>query len=479
MGSNKIFSNLMWKFSERILAQGVTFVVTLCLARLLMPKDYGVVALALIVINIAEVFTVAGFGNALIQKKDADDLDFSSVFYFNIFFSVILYFLIFISAPLISGFFDNPELSKVIRVLAVRVPVAAVNSVQQAYVSRNMMFKRFFWSTFFGTILSGIIGIFMAFKGYGVWALVAQYLINAVVDTIVLWITVHWRPKLVYSFDRVKTMFSYGWKLMVAGVIDEACIEIRNIFIGKIYTTEDLAYYTNGNLYPQAITSGINTTISSVLFPTLSKEQDDAARVKSMTRRAVSISSYIMWPVMLGMAAVAPCFVKTVLSDKWLPCVPYIQIACITYGFWPIHTSNLEAMKSVGRSDWFLKLEIIKDILGITVLLCVVNKGVMAIAISAVFTSLICCFINAYPNWKLINYTYTEQIKDMLPSLIKSLIMGAAVYAINYIKLNGIIILCIQVIVGIMIYIGLSLITKDNNYHYLLNVIKKGRKKNE
>lgn len=473
MDNNKIFTNLMWKFGERILAQGVTLIVTLCLARILMPKDYGIVALALVVISVAEVFTTAGLGNSLIQKKDADKIDFSSIFYFNIVFSLVLYGLVFVTSPAIASFFGEPALTKVIRVLALRIPIASVNSVQQAYVSRNMMFKKFFWSTFFGTILSGFVGIYMALLGYGVWAIVAQYLVNAFVDTIVLWTTVKWRPVFSFSFKKVKSLLAYGWKLMAADVLDTAYIQLRNVFIGRFYTTEQLAYFTNGNLYPQALTSGINTTISSVLFPALSKEQDDREKVKSMTRRAVGVSSYIMWPLMLGVAAIAPCFVKVILSDKWLPCVPYIQLACIVYGFMPIHTANLEAVRSIGRSDWVLKLEIIKNIVGFALLMCVVKLSVLAIAVSMVFSSIICSFINAYPNKKLINYTYIEQIMDMLPSMIKAALMAAVVYAVGIIRDYSLPVLIIQIFVGMILYYVMSKATKDKNYMYLINVIKK------
>ncbi len=472
MEGNKIISNLMWKFAERLLAQGVTLVVTLCLARILSPKDYGVVALALIVVSVAEAFATAGLGNSLIQKKNADNVDFSSIFYFNIVFSVLLYTLIFAASPMISYFFSEAVLTKVIRVLAIRIPIAAINTVQQAYVSRNMLFKRFFWSTFFGTIISGVVGILMALNGFGVWAIVAQYLTNALIDTVVLWITVRWRPVKRFSFDRVKTLISYGWKLVVADVLDILFVQLRNVFIGKFYSAEQLAYYTNGNLYPQALTSGINTTISSVLFPALSKEQEDVSIIKEMTRKAVGVSSYVMWPVMLGMAAIAPCFIEVILSSKWNPCVPYIQLACVTYAFWPIHTANLEAVRSIGRSDWVLKLEIIKNILCLMILLISVRISVFAIALGALLTSVICCFINAYPNKKLIDYSFFEQIKDIFPSLVKSLLMALIVWSIGYNEKNAAI-LIVQILSGMLVYVILSAVLRDRNYMYLLETAKK------
>lgn len=469
----KVLSGFIWKFGERILALGTTFIITVCLSRILSPDEYGLVALALVVISLADVFVVAGFGNALIQKKDADETDFSSVFYFNFIFSMFIYLLIFLIAPLLADFFEYSELTLVVRVLGIRVPIAAINSVQQAYVSRHMDFKRFFWSAFWGTILSGIIGIAMALKGFGVWALVAQYLSNTCIDTLVLWFTVKWRPIRVFDFVRVRDMFSYGWKLMVSGFIDTGYNQIRNLLIGKIYTSKDLAYFTNGNQFPQAAISAINTSISAVLFPTMSQEQEDLQTVKNMTRQAIRVSSYILWPVMLGFAAVAPSFVSAFLTDKWLPCVPYIQIACVAYGFWPIHTANLEALKATGNSGMFLKLEIIKCAVGFALLFSVMKLGVMAIALSMIASSVISCFINSAPNVRILNYTFFEQLCDIIPSIIKSLIMAFCVYlAGNIIKVKMVSLL-VQILLGAVLYIVISVVTRDKSFLYVINLLRR------
>lgn len=468
----KVINNLIWKFSERICVQLVSFIISIILARLLSPNDYGAIAILLVFITIADVFVNAGFGSALIQKKDADDLDFSSVFYFSFIFSVFVYFVVFLAAPFIAFFYNMPILQPTLQVLALRIPVAAVNSVQQAYVSRNMQFKKFFYSTLSGTAASAVVGIFMAYNGYGIWSLVGQYLSNAVINTIVLFSVISWRPQLIFSFQRLKRLFSYGWKLLLSGLLDTGYQSLSSLLIGKFYTPADLAFFDTGKKFPMVIVTNINSSISSVLFPALSSEQDEPERVKAHTRKAIQISSYIMWPMMLGMAACADNIVSLVLTDKWLPAVPYLQIACITYGLWPIHTANLQAINAMGRSDIFLKLEFVKKIIGITALLISIQYGVLAIALIGIITGIIATFINAYPNGYLLKYSYAEQIKDILPSFLCALEMALFVYFTGKFVENIYFKLLIQVILGTLVYIFISKIFKLDSFEYLINLTK-------
>lgn len=468
----KVLSGLFWKFSERILAQVVTLIVSIVLARLLTPEDYGLIALVTVFITIANVFVVQGFGSALIQKRDADNVDFSSVFYANIVFSLFLYFILYISAPIISDFYGNDVICPVVRVLGLRVPIAAVNSIQQAYVSKNMIFKKSFFSALLGAVLSGIVGCSMAYMGYGIWALVAQYLTNSIVDTIVLWFTVKWRPNLVFSFNKIKSLLSYAWKLLASALLDTGYTQLRSLIIGKKYSSSDLAYYNQGQQIPQLLVVNINTAISSVLFPVISKYQNDLYMVKTLTRRAISVSSYIMWPMMIGLCVVAKPLVSIVLTDKWLPCVPYLQIWCISYAFWPIHTANLEAIKAIGRSDVFLRLEITKKVYGIALLLLTMNYGVMAIALSLIVSTLISCFVNALPNRDLLNYGFKDQIKDMLPSIFISCLMGIIVYSLHWLISNTFLLLIVQIICGILLYVFFSKIFRVAPFEYVLNILK-------
>lgn len=468
----KVISGLFWKFGERISSQLITLIVSIVLARILSPTEYGLIALVLVFITIADVFVSSGLGSALIQKKNADSLDFSSVFFINLGFSIVLYAILFFIAPVVAAFYDNALLCPVFRVLALRIPIAAVNSVQQAYVSRNMMFRRFFWSSLWGAIFSGIVGIVMALIGYGIWALVAQYLVNVAVNTIVLWFTVKWRPIMACSFKRAKGLVSYGWKLLVSGLLDTGYNQLRSLLIGKLYTSEDLAFYNQGEKFPMVIATNVNSSISAVLFPAMSQYQDDYERVKQITRRSIQVGSYVMWPLMIGLAAVSESFVKVLLTDKWLPCVPYLCIFCFTYGLWPIHTANLQALNAIGRSDLFLKLEIIKKTLGLIVLFITVSYGPLVIASGLIVTSILSTFINSAPNSRILGYKYNEQFRDMLPSFLLSLFMGIIVYFIKFIGLSSIITLILQIVTGVIVYIFVSKILHFGSFNYVMKTIK-------
>lgn len=477
MEKGKVISNFIWRFAERCGAQLVSFVVSIVLARLLEPSVYGTVALVTVFTTILQVFIDSGLGTALIQKKNADDLDYSSVFYFNFVVCIILYLGMFIAAPYIAKFYGNMSLIPVIRVISLTLIISGVKNIQQAYVSSNMLFKRFFFSTIGGTIVSAFIGIFMAYIGMGVWALVAQQLSNAMIDTMILWITVKWRPKAVFSWERLKSLLAYGWKLLVAVLLDTVYNNLRNLVIGKMYSSADLAFYNQGDKFPKIIVTNINTSIDSVLLPTLSSEQDNKARVKEMTRRAIKTSTYIMAPLMMGLAFCAKTVVELVLTQKWLPCVPFLQIFCITYMFYPVHTANLNAIKAMGRSDIFLKLEIIKKIVGMSLLLSTMWFGVMAMAYSLLVSCVLSQIINSWPNKRLLGYGYLEQLRDLIPGVILAVMMGICVYFIGYINLPNIIVLIIQVIVGATIYIVMSIVFKLESFLYLWNMVKTYLKK--
>lgn len=470
-----IVYGFIWKFGERITAQLVSLIVSIVIARKLVPEDYGIVTFVMIFISIANVFVSSGLGNALIQKKDATDIDFSTVFYINILLGIVIYLVIFASSPSLARVFKMPILSPALRVLGIRVVIASINSVQQAYVSRNMLFKCFFWSTLFGTIVSGFVGVFLAYKNFGVWALIIQYLTNALIDTIVLRITIKWRPRMLFSFSAAKNLFSYGWKILVSSLIDTAYKQSRTFIIGGKYTSADLAFYDQGNKYPSFVVTNINTSIGSVIFPALSKHQNDPQKITEITRQVIRISSFFLWPCMIGFAAVAKQFVSVVLTDKWLPCVPYIQLFCVSYGFWPIHTANLQAINAMGRSDIFLKLEIIKKIIGVITIIFCVRISPMALAISAVGVDIISIFINAFPNRKLLQYGYLEQLKDIFPSMLSSLLMSLIIFPISFLPISDIKVLALKIILGCFSYVFLSLVFKNKALVYLIGSMKNNK----
>ena len=479
---SKVFSNFIWRFAERCGAQLVTFIVSIVLARILMPDDYGTIALVTVFTTIMQVFVDSGLSTALIQKKDADDLDFSSVFYFNFIVCILLYLVMFFAAPLIASFYDIPELVSVVRVISLTIVISGVKGVQQSYVSRNMLFKRFFYATLGGTIFSAFLGIAMAYAGCGVWAIVAQQLSNTAIDTLILWITVKWRPKLMFSWKRLKALLGFGWKLLCSALLDTVYNNLRSLIIGKVYSSADLAYYNEGKKFPNFIVTNINTSIDSVLLPAMSNEQDDKTRVKKMTRRSIMISCYIMAPLMIGLVCCARNIVVLVLTEKWLPCVFYLQIFCITYMFYPIHTVNLNAIKAMGRSDLFLKLEICKKVVGLALLFATVFISVKAMTYSLLVSTLFSMMINAWPNKELLHYSFLEQMKDIMPSILLAVGMGACVYAIGLLHLPTLPLLVIQIFCGGGIYLLGSKLLKLKPFVYLIGIIApilKKRKINE
>lgn len=469
---NNVISNFGWRFAERSGAQAVKILVELIIARLLLPNDYGTVAIVTVFITILNVFVDSGLGNALIQKEDADDLDFSSVFYFNVVWCIALYVLLFATAPIIGDFYERPELTPVVRALGITILISGLKNVQQAFVSRNLLFRKFFFATLGGTIGAAVVGVTMAYQGFGVWALVAQQLFNSAVDTLILWITVKWRPKKLFSVERLKKLFSYGWKLLASSLLDTVYTNIRSLIIGKIYSSSDLAYYNQGDKLPNVIIGNINNSIDSVLLPIMSKEQSNMEHIKNMTRRAIKTSTYIMAPLMIGLAVTAENLIRIVLTEKWVPCVFFLRIFSITYMFQPIHSANLNAIKALGRSDIFFKLEIYKKIVGFALLLSTMWISVEALAYSSLIGSVFAQIINSWPNRKLLNYGYSDQLKDILPSIGLAILMGLCIYLLSLFPVHRVLLVIIQVAFGALLYIGVSYAAKLDAFMYLLNAMR-------
>ena len=475
--SKTVLNNMMWRFLERTGARLVTALVEIILARILDPEHFGVIALVTVFIRLFQIFVDSGLANALIQKKNAEQVDFSSVFYFNILACPILYTILFFSSPFIAAFYKMPELTPVLRVLGIVLIVSGLKSVQQAYVSRHLLFKRFFWATLIGTLFAAAVGILMAYRGYGIWALVAQHLVNTIVDTIVLWITVKWRPTRQFSWERLKGLLSYGWKLLASSLLNTISNELRQLIVGRVYSSSDLGIYNRGRQLPHLFVTNINTSIDSVMLPTMSSVQDDKERVRSITRRAIKTSSYLLMPLMMGLAVCAEPIVRLLLTEKWLPAVFYLRVFCFTYAFYPIHTANLNAIKAVGRSDIFLKLELIKKAYSLAVLLITAFISMKALAISSIFTSILSQVINSWPNKKLLDYHYRDQLKDIMPHVFMSCLMGAVVYCIHFFHLNDWLTLMIQIPLGVAIYYTGSKVLHIDSLGYVLGVAKSYLKK--
>ena len=473
MGKNeKVLSNFLWRLFERFGAQGVTLIVSIVLARLLDPEIYGTIALVTVITGLLQVFVDSGLGTALIQKKDSDDLDFSSVFFFNLGMCIVLYVGLFFFAPLVSAFYEIPELTSLVRALGLILVISGVKNIQQAYVSRNMLFKKFFFSTLAGTVGAAVVGITMAYMGYGVWALVGQYLFNATIDTLVLWFTVKWRPKLMFSFGRLKGLLGFGSKLLGVSLITTVYNDIRQILIGKFYSTSDLAFYNKGKQFPALINTNINASIDSILLPTMSKRQDDIGAVKAITRRSIKTCTFIMAPLLVGLAMCGDAFIELILTEKWLPCVPFMRIFCITFLFSPIFTANYNAYKALGKPNLYLKVSIISKIFGIIVLIVTLPYGIMAIAYGLLVSNFLNQLICTFPNAKLLKYSYPEQLMDILPHIALAGVMGGAIYLVELLELKSWLALLIQIPLGAIIYWMGAKLFKFESYSYVINLIK-------
>ena len=470
----KTVSSIIWKFMERVFAQGVSFIVTIILARLLKPDDYSVVSIVTVFFSFCNVLITAGLNTSLIRKKDSDIVDYSTILFASLTMATILYMGIFFAAPSIAKIYSKQVLISVFRVMGIMFFIYAFKSVIYAYVAHNMKFGLFFWSTIIGTIISAGVGIFMAINGFGPWALVMQQLSNNIIDTVILLFTTKLKFKLVFSFKRLKFHINYSWKLFVASVIDSIYNEIKPLINGVRYTTTDLAYYNKGNNFPTLINTTISNTMSSVLFASYSKLQDDKEAMLAAVRRYIRLSSYIMFPAMLGLFVVGDTLVELLLTKKWLPAVPFLRIFCIVYMFDLIHVGNLHAIKALGRTDISLILEAIKkSAYFIVIFICVLfSSSTIGFACSNIICSLIGTIVNTYPNRKLLGYKYRYQIEDVANNLTCSLIMCVVIWGIEWLQFQGGALLIVQVLFGIIVYILMGFVLKNDNLQYIWQLVK-------
>ena len=463
-----------WKFAERIGAQLVSLVVSVVLARLLTPDDYSVVGIATIFFSFCNVFITGGFNSALIRKKDADETDYSSVFHISMWISVVMYIVLFFAAPAIADWYEKPILIPAFRVMGITLIINAVKSVVCAYISNKLQFKKFFFATLGGTLISAGVGVWMALEGFGPWALIAQNMTNSLIDTLILFATTKLRILLVVSWKRLKELLNYGWKIFVASIITVIYDESSALIIGLKFTTADLSFYIKGRSYPAMLNTAINGTLSAVLFPVMSKVQDDADAVLNYTRRFFRVASFLIFPIMVGLVAVSDNFVLLLLTEKWMPAVPYIKIFCISYMFNLIQQGNLQTIRAVGRSDIILKLEIIKKSLYLLVIIVAVFffNTPESLAATALINTLIAMIANSTPNKQLIGYGFRQQLCDILPSLVASAVMGGAVYAIGHLSLPIGLTLLVQIVGGVAVYIAINIIIKNPDLAYMWKALK-------
>lgn len=476
---NKVAKGLFWKLLENGGAQGVQFVIAILLARLLTPAEYGVVGIIMIFITIANVFVQSGFSTALIQKRQADEVDFSSVCYFELAAALVMYGLLYLAAPFIAAFYNLPVLCDIVRVLGGVLFPGAVISVQTAYVSRNMEFRGLFFSTLAASIVSGVLSIALAAGGWGVWAMVGQQLSYYVSLMLVLFLTVSWKPRLCFSIRKIGEMFSFGWKLLCASLLDTVFNNLYGLLIGKIYNEELLGSYTRGEQFPKLIASNLGAAIQAVLLPAFSANQDNRTTVRDMVRRAIRLSSFAVLPMLLGLFAVADTLVLALLGEQWMVCVPFLRIMCISYCFWPIHITNLQAINAVGRSDIFLKLELVKKGLSLLALIVGMQFNVWIMVCIKAFQDFLCTFVNAAPNKKLLGYSILHQWMDVAPPAVLSVVMCATVMGVGYIlpEMSVWMKLAVQILCGCGVYTALAWLFHLDSFCYLVDMIRSRRQK--
>ncbi len=475
----KAFGGFIWSFGERIGAQLVSLIVQIVLARLLVPEDYAIVGVVTIFFNFANVIIASGLNTALIQKKNSTPKDYSTILFVSLGVAAVIYVLLFFAAPWIASVYQLPLIVPVIRVMSVTLIINAVRSILTAFISNTLQFKKLFISTIAGTVFSAVVGIGMAMAGFGVWALVAQQMINALAGTVMLFITTRFKVLWTFSVESFKELFGYGWKIFVTSIITVLYDEINPIIVGLKFSPVDLSFYTKGKSFPSLFNTTIGNTLSTVLFPVISKVQDDLEAVLAITRKYIRVASYLIFPLMCGFFAVSDSFVRLLLTEKWMPAVPYIQIFCISYMFDIIQVGNLQTIKAIGRSDISLILEVIKKLAYLVVIVAFVflSNSPVLLAVSAIVCTLIATVINTFPNRKLIGYKYRYQLADILPNLIISLIMGGVILLMNRLPLAPLWLLLLQLVAGVALYLVLSLITRNQSFLYLCGTLKQFLKK--
>jgi len=481
-----VVKGFFWKALENGGDQLITFVISIVLARLLGPEKYGTMSVMLIFVTIANVIIQTGFQTALIQKKEVDENDFVSVFWLGLVISAVLYALIFFLAPLAAVYFEDADITPMLRVLSLILFFGSVTSVLIARIARNLNFRVQCIATVIADLAGGVLGILAALKGAGTWALVIQQLVKNLVLMLLLIISLKWKPTGKFSGKSVRSLFSYGWKVLVSGLIDTIYNNLYTPVIKKLYDPGMVGLYNRANQFPQVAANAAAATMQAVLLPTFAKTQgqEEARRTESraIMRRSLKIGSYILFPVMFGIVAVSESMVRVLLGDEWMGAVILLRLCCVSFSCWHIHVINLQAVNANGRSDIYLKLEILKKCIGVLILIFTAKYGVVAMLAARAVFDYVCTVINAWPNRKIIGYSPASQWRDMAPELLASLLMAAVAYGVEpLMNLAGIgtatfgsalIVLICQILVGVLVYIIISLAFKMESFRYLLDTAK-------
>jgi teichuronic acid exporter len=449
---SKILSALFWQYLQRFSNQGIQIVVSIILARLLMPEDFGVIALIGVFITMSGVLIDSGFSNALVQKKEVDDKDFSSVFILNLVFSLFLYFVLFFIAPKVAQFYEEPLLTTVLRVIALTIVMNALTIIQTVVLTREMQFRKSFNVNIVSAIIAGLVGIVMAFCGYGVWSLVFSQLTAKIVSTVLLWYYIPWQPSLTFSLIRINKLFHYGSKILLGALFNALYNNVYSILIGKQYNSTILGFYNRGALLPTLVVDSISNSLGAVMFPALSAHQNDKPALKRMVKRMLQNSAALVFFLMAVLIVIAEPLVSILLTDKWLPAVPYLRLASITVAFYPLIAINASAITSVGESGKYLKSTMISKLIALTMILVAIPFGVYFMVVAGAVASFISTLISSWPSKAAIGYPAFEQWNDVLPSFILAIVAGLAAWPLSYLDVNHWVTLFAQSAVISLIY---------------------------
>lgn len=470
---NKTIKGVGWSAADAFLGQGVTFIIGLVLARLLSPDEYGLIGICLIFTTVLNGIVDSGFSNALIRKKEVTDEDYNTMFITNMAISIVLYVLLFISAPLVSDFFHREELTALVRATGLVLFLNALSITQVTILTKKIDFKTKTKASFVSAIISGGIGIVMAYMGYGVWALVAQQLSKQLFYTICLWFLNKWCPKFSFYKDSFKYMWGFGWKLLASGILNNLWNQLYQVVIGKCYTSATLGHYTRANEYASIFSSNLTSIVQRVSFPALAEIQDDKERMVQGYRKVIKITMFVTAVCMISLGAVSEPLIYTLIGTKWHEAATYLPLICISMSLYPLHAINLNILQVLGRSDIFLYLEIIKKIVGLLPLIIGIFYGIYYMLLASILTGIISLYLNTWYTGKTLSYTFVKQIRDIAPSYFTALVIAAAVYFLKFLMLPYYVVLVLQIIVGIIVGLSISELLKFEEYIELKSIVIK------
>ena len=475
MESKKIVSSLAFKFTEQILAKVIGLVISILLARLLAPDDFGQVAIITVFINLSQTVIEGGFNRALVQTKELNKADYSTVFYISMAIAILMVLIIYFCAPVIGQFYDSVSLVAPLRFYALSLIFGAFNSIQTAKLQREMRFKATMLARLIATILSGAVGVALAYAGFGIWALVIYNFSFIFLSCITMFIACRWLPNTRFSKDSAKRLFGFGWKILVSSLLCSLYNDVRSLVIGKKYSTEDLGYYNRGEQFPSIISMTLDTAIQSVMLPSMSSVQDKKDEFRALLKKAITFGGFLIIPLMVGLAIVSEPVIRILLTDKWLPAVPFMQFICLGNITVSLRSSNLVAIMAIGKSGLYMKLEIIRRIVMLIILVITVFafNSIMAIVIGYVVSSIVDMVIILVPTKKLFGYGLLDQIKDLWKILLSSFIMACATYAISFIGLSIWLELIVQIVVAFAVYFVACYLLKEKSLFLIKKIVQK------